>query len=157
MVKSKSIFSIQTSEVRFKNCIGTPNKEILFNAIQDKLNELQIQNLSTDLGYDVDCLPDAEYLKNLLSTIHPDHEIFSMKYVKVRPVKDDNIHLHVDNSDGFFTDLPMPKLRRGKKAKKMNTMMNLATYKPVSKQQQEEQFHSINLKKSKLDAEMKNI
>jgi len=58
------------------------------------------------LGFTADTLPNQDYLLKLLSTLNPEHEIFGKGYVK--PVVSHQPEF-IDDSKGFFQNLPPPK------------------------------------------------
>ena len=74
------------------------------NLYQMVLDAAKLKNLN--LGFDEDHLPDIKWLVIALATLNPNHNLFSKSYKPQVRHQTNNAHLMVDNSDGFFDNLP---------------------------------------------------
>ena len=64
-------------------------------------------------------LPDAEWLVELLALWKPADEIFQKNYVYVRPRPATAMTVDLDNSDGFFENLPRLSAKEIKMTRRM--------------------------------------
>jgi hypothetical protein len=106
-------------------------------------------------GFDENTIPNAEWLQKVLSTLNPDHEFFSKKYVRPVVAKVSHPELFVENIDNFFDDLPIPKHKR--KSHKMGTVKKIAEYQPISRAEAKEKVQQIVRQRNKLDARIEDV
>ena len=95
--------------VKMRPCTNPPKKQVIFNEI---ISICKMQEQVVDIGIKDEHGATTEYFLTLLSTIMPDHVIFSKGYMPsaehsryTRQSKKREICL--DNSDGFFDGLPL--------------------------------------------------
>ena len=87
-------------EVMLRPCPEAPSKELLFSELSAIAAREGFQ-----LGIDSASQVNTEWLLNTLSTLNPEHQIFSKSY---RPEKaPPKNQIEVDNRDGFFDGLPL--------------------------------------------------
>jgi len=88
------------NRVRYINCVQPPNKEILFNFLQELADEHDI-----NLGIQRDKMPDRVWMVICIGTLKEDHPIFAKNYKPVVRSKQPKFETMFDNDDGFFTGL----------------------------------------------------
>ena len=100
------------ADVKIRPCPDKPKKEVLYRAILESLG-------NKDLGFNEDEVQkvDSAWLIVVLGTINPGHRFFNKDYVPTKDERRNQDYLDpkmVDNTDGFFTGLPLNNMKRMK-------------------------------------------
>ena len=116
----------EASSIKVRVCADPPSKLQVLK-ILDSLLEASIENnRSWDMALKKSVKrtkrrikkypPSTWWMILLISTINPDHEIFSKDYTKPRVVRNEvQESLSIQNIDGFFTGLPESRRASGKR------------------------------------------
>ena len=109
----------RTHEIRLLNCADPPPKQVIANILCDKMMHFEHQGEPFDTSFRRTALkikqhpPNKEWMLGVLSTLDPQNELFTKAYVKPRPdCKPADTKNTVKNVGGFFTGLPVHKLRK---------------------------------------------
>ena len=100
------------ADVKIRPCPDKPKKEVIYRAILESLG-------NKDLGFNEDEVQkvDSAWLIIVLGTINPGHRFFNKNYVPTKEERRNQDYLDpkmVDNTDGFFTGLPVNNMERMK-------------------------------------------
>lgn len=99
-VKSGELWCPKFPDIRLLSCPTPPTKQVLMDALHEK-----VQSTTTGIRSQA-AEPDQKWLLAVLSTVWPEHQIFAKDY---QPVEVVLAAQHLENEDGFYTDLPVPK------------------------------------------------
>lgn len=99
-VKSGEFYCPKFTDVIARPCPDPPSREILLDEVVKATTKV-----GKDIGASEGKLPDIPWLLTVLAIHCPDHEVFHKDYLPPLPVpkKSDMV---IDNSDGFYTNLP---------------------------------------------------
>ena len=98
-IRKGTIWCPKYEELRLRSCYSPPSKDLIVIEINTILNKNDM-----DLGLTRDNAPKISWLLAILGTLHSRHPIFNKSYLP--PPKQLKRNQLIDNSDGFFTDLP---------------------------------------------------
>ena len=111
-VRSGTVHCPRHAEIRLLPCAAPPTKEFLLA----ELNRVA-QKKGLDLGISEKKQPNRDWMLAVLSTMEPTHKIFRKDYVPPLKVQSVQLSKIVDNSDGFFDQLPKLTKKRDLKAR----------------------------------------
>ena len=107
-VKNRKIWCPMYVDVRLRPCPSQPGKVELLEAMA---NECINRNLPMPVEKTT-VLPDKAWCMVCLSTLNPDHAFFSKGYLANKQLtqtqKEEKLVDLIDNSDNFYTGLPVP-------------------------------------------------
>ena len=112
MVRCGQYWTPRYVHIKMRPCPHPPSKELLLIEVQ---NYAQHSGLKT--GIVNQSQVNIEWLLLALSTLYPDHPFFHKSYEPERLIKKEQL---IDNSDGFFSNLPQS--RTTKKRLNKNTL-----------------------------------
>ena len=147
-VKEKKLWCPYWSEMQFRECASPPTMTVIMEEL-DQL--LQLQGKRIQLDPQKPKWPDQEWALRAISALNPDHEFFHKKYRPPAKLKKEKEGM-VDNSDGFFDDLPnMNKSRRStvfknESVKHLNVRLQNLPQKFEPKRQQMEKYLTLSFK-----------
>ena len=105
-VKERDINIPLYNQIKLRPCTNPPTKEYLIREVQSYGRE--------SYGIDQNHQPDKSWLMRMLSTLTPDHKIFTPKYDPLeKPAEEKE---YVDNADGFYDEIHLTT--KAKKASK---------------------------------------
>jgi hypothetical protein len=127
-------------KVVYRNCAAKPDKKTLWDILSGLLKARKL-----DMGIDsVSKQPKRSYLILCISTLDPDNSIFRKDYVPEPKQTAAKFEPVIDNTDQFFSDLPMKKVK-GKNGKYYTPRMTLFT--PQQRLEFAIQREEFNIKK----------
>ena len=121
------------SKVVYKNPVNPPVKMKLFEILLTAANAKGLT-----LGFDQFKLPDRRWLVTAIGTLQPNHLIFHKDYKPEVKQKLACESLMVDNSDGFFTGLPIDYRKSKGKVRSLLPKEMVINHKILMEQQKAE-------------------
>ena len=116
-VRDKKYYCPKYSDLKTLPCPDPPGKEFLLDEVMKFTNAKRL-----DIGAVEGKVPDSDWLLQVLAILSPDHDVFRKDYMPpIKEVKKED--LVVDNSDNFFSGLPLLK-----KKKDFKTISKLKQY-----------------------------
>ena len=116
LVHKRKVYCPKYSEIRLRPCFAPMRKKLIFKAISSILQKQQLQ-----LGILEGKLPAVSWLTNLLSTLNPDHKMFTKSFLPdlVKHSKANTVKVDQD----FFLGLPQQGMNK-RCSKHMHKMIN---------------------------------
>lgn len=121
-VRTTELWCPKFNEIHPLPCPDPPKKAYLLDELK-----LTVGDRWSSLGISAKKVPDKQWILAVLGSLNPNHQVFQKSY---RPPvnlvkKEDKV---IDNSDDFYSSLPMLVNKRDLKAKSKLTEYKVASY-----------------------------